>query len=99
MHAESGAGGHSGLSAPPAFATGYGVPSITQRGNNRQDVFFVDDDRRRYLELLGEASERFGLKVAGYCLMTNHLHLVATPSAAQTGQAAFAAVAACWPMT
>ena len=27
---------------------------ITQRGNNRQDVFFVDDDRQVYLELLGE---------------------------------------------
>jgi len=30
-----------------------GVPChITQRGNNQQDVFFVDDDRRVYLELL-----------------------------------------------
>ena len=27
---------------------------IVQRGNNRQDVFFVDDDRRGYLELLAE---------------------------------------------
>ena len=30
---------------------------ITQRGNNRQDVFFTDDDRRVYLELLGEVGE------------------------------------------
>ena len=58
-----------------------GVPHhITQRGNNRQDVFFVDDDRRVYLELLRAQSERFGLKVLGYCLMTNHVHLVATPT-------------------
>jgi len=28
------------------------VHHITQRGNNRQDVFFVDDDRRKYLEVL-----------------------------------------------
>ena len=27
---------------------------VTQRGNNKQDVFFVDDDRRVYLELLWE---------------------------------------------
>ena len=27
---------------------------ITQRGNNRQDVFFVDDDRRVCLALLKE---------------------------------------------
>jgi len=58
-----------------------GVPHhITQRGNNRLAVFFVDDDRRVYLELLRAQSERFGLKVLGYCLMTNHVHLVATPA-------------------
>ena len=52
---------------------------VTQRGNNGQDVFFVDDDRRVYLCLLGEQSERFGLTIDGYCLMTNHVHLIATP--------------------
>ena len=52
---------------------------ITQRGNNQQDVFFVDDDRRAYLELLQKAAQQFGLAVHGYCLMTNHMHLVATP--------------------
>jgi putative transposase len=52
---------------------------VTQRGNNRQDVFFVDDDRRQFLALLAEAAERFGLTVDGYCLMTNHIHLVVTP--------------------
>ena len=58
-----------------------GVPHhITQRGNNRQDVFFVDDDRRVYLELLAAQAERFGLKLLGYCLMDNHVHLVATPA-------------------
>ena len=52
---------------------------VVQRGNNRQDVFFVDADREYYLELLQEQSERFGLRVEAYCLMTNHVHLVATP--------------------
>jgi len=52
---------------------------VTQRGNNRQDVFFVDDDRRLFLALLAEAAERFELVVDGYCLMTNHVHLVVTP--------------------
>ena len=57
-----------------------GVPHhVTQRGNNRQDVFFVADDYRVYLKLLRERSERFGLEVLGYCLMTNHIHLVAVP--------------------
>ena len=52
---------------------------ITQRGNNRQDVFLVDDDRQVYLELLREQADKYGLEVVGYCLMTNHVHLVAIP--------------------
>ncbi len=52
---------------------------VTQRGNNRGDVFFVDDDRQAYLEMLQEQGERFGLEVQGYCLMTNHVHVIATP--------------------
>jgi putative transposase len=52
---------------------------ITQRGNNRQDVFFVDEDRRVYLELLQERAQKYGLEILAYCLMTNHVHLVAIP--------------------
>ena len=52
---------------------------ITQRGNNKQEVFFVDDDRRVYLEILKEQSQRFGLDVLGYRLMTNHVHIIAIP--------------------
>jgi len=58
-----------------------GVPHhVTQRGNNRQDVFFVDDDRRVYLEILRQQAARWRLDVLGYCLMTNHVHLVAVPA-------------------
>ncbi len=57
-----------------------GVPHhITQRGNNRQDVFLLDDDRRFYLETLRERSRRHRVTLLGYCLMTNHVHLVAIP--------------------
>lgn len=52
---------------------------ITQRGNNRQDVFFVDDDRRVYLDLLKQQADKYGLDVNGYCLMSNHIHLIAIP--------------------
>ena len=51
---------------------------VTQRGNNRQDVFFDDDDRSVYLELLREQVERFRVRVHGYCLMSNHVHLILT---------------------
>jgi REP-associated tyrosine transposase len=52
---------------------------ITQRGNNHQDVFYTDDDRRMYLELLKKQSKKYGLIIHGYCLMSNHVHIVATP--------------------
>jgi len=51
---------------------------VMQRGNRRADVFF-DDDRLRYRDLLQRYSERYGLTVLAYCLMTNHVHLVAVP--------------------
>ena len=57
---------------------------ITQRGNNRQDVFFMDDDRRLYLSLLKEHAEKYGLEILGWCLMANHIHLVARPSGQQS---------------
>jgi putative transposase len=57
-----------------------GLPHhVTQRGNNRQDVFFTNDDRRFYLKLLREQSSRYDLKIRAYCLMTNHVHLVVVP--------------------
>jgi putative transposase len=53
---------------------------VTQRGNNRQDVFFVDDDRRTFIDLLRESCGRFGMRLEAYCLMTNHVHLVTIPA-------------------
>lgn len=53
---------------------------ITQCGNNRQDVFFVDDDRQVYLDFLQAHCELYGFTVLGYCLMSNHIHLVGTPT-------------------
>ena len=48
-------------------------------GSRRADVLLGDDDRVRYRDLLQEYSERYGLTVLAYCLMTNHVHLVAVP--------------------
>ena len=52
---------------------------VTRRGSNRQDVFFVDDDRHVYLGLLGREAQRYGFEVKGYCLMPNHVHIVGVP--------------------
>ena len=57
-----------------------GVPHhITHRGNNRQDVFLSDEDRRRYQNLLRDQLEPCGVALLGWCWMTNHIHLVAIP--------------------
>ena len=52
---------------------------ITQRGNNRATVFFDDEDRRTYLKLLTTYAPKHSLRVWAYCLMANHIHLLAVP--------------------
>jgi len=56
---------------------------ITQRGNRREDVFFTPDDRRAYLAWLLRYCLQHDLEILAYCLMTNHIHLVAVPKAAE----------------
>jgi REP-associated tyrosine transposase len=57
-----------------------GVPHhITQRGNNRQDVFLVDEDRRSYIQTLRDKCQQHGVALLGYCLMTNYVHLIGIP--------------------
>jgi len=43
------------------------------------DVFFSDVDRYAYLDLLSEYGQRFGVSFLAWCLMTNHVHLIAVP--------------------
>jgi putative transposase len=48
---------------------------LTQRGNNRLATFLDDHDRTRYCRLLRERSACAGMRLLGYCLMTNRDHL------------------------
>jgi putative transposase len=52
---------------------------ITQRGNARRPVFCDPTDRQTYLQLLAENCRSFHLHLLGYCLMSNHVHLIAVP--------------------
>jgi putative transposase len=52
---------------------------VTQRGDRRETVFIARGDYQRYLNLLKEYSTSRGLGVVAYCLMPNHVHLVAIP--------------------
>jgi len=49
---------------------------VMNRGAGRQDVFISDAQRERFLELLGELADRFGVETHAYCLMDNHYHLL-----------------------
>jgi putative transposase len=52
---------------------------ITQRGNGRQQVFYVGQDYRLYLDLLRGYADAAQLRLWAYCLMPNHVHLIAVP--------------------
>lgn len=43
------------------------------------DIFFSDEDRAAYINFLAEQGERFGVHYLAWCLMTNHIHLIAVP--------------------
>jgi Transposase and inactivated derivatives len=54
---------------------------VIVRGNNRQQVFLDDQDRRVFLDFLAEAAQREQLLVHAFVLMDNHVHLLVTPEA------------------
>lgn len=57
---------------------------VIQRGNNREAVFFAEDDYAGYREWLAAAAAENGCAVHAYVLMTNHVHLLVTPAAADS---------------
>ena len=52
---------------------------ITQRGNRRMPTFFRNEDYEAYLSLLAEWCRTCRVEVWAYCLMPNHVHLIAVP--------------------
>ncbi len=52
---------------------------VVQRGNRRQPVFFSTADYRAYLRLMAFWCKQERVEVWAYCLMPNHVHLVAVP--------------------
>jgi putative transposase len=55
---------------------------ITQRGNRRQQTFFCDEDYQYYVELMGQWCGAHDVEILAYCLMPNHVHLIAVPQSA-----------------
>ena len=57
---------------------------VIQRGNNRGAIFFDADDYAHYRAWLAEAAAQCGCAIHAYVLMTNHVHLLVTPRAADS---------------
>ena len=53
---------------------------LSQRGKRREDIFLTDEDWELYLAGLEDYCQQHGVDVLAYCLMTNHIHLVAVPA-------------------
>jgi putative transposase len=61
----------------------YFIPGVTahiiKRGNNRSAVFSRSDDYNHFLALLRDAAARYATAIHAFALMTNHIHVMATP--------------------
>jgi len=61
-----------------------GMPHhVTQRGNRRQPTFFCEEDYAAYIELMADHCRDEGVAIWAYCLMPNHVHLIAVPETTQ----------------
>ena len=55
---------------------------VMNRGRRGEEIFTGKNDYTAFIELLKELVEDYNVKIAAYCLMTNHYHLlVQTPDA------------------
>ena len=52
---------------------------ITQRGNRLQQTFFCDEDYLVYIELMAQWCRHYNVALWAWCLMPNHIHLIAVP--------------------
>ncbi|MEN6324895.1 MAG: transposase [Syntrophomonas sp.] len=53
-----------------------GIYHVIVRGINRQEIYHDDDDYERYLMTLHRIGRESQLEIMGYCLMSNHAHLL-----------------------
>jgi putative transposase len=61
-----------------------GLPHhVTQRGNRRQQAFFCDEDYDCYVELMAQFCRAEQVEIWAYCLMPNHVHLIAVPQSVE----------------
>lgn len=65
---------------------------LVQRGHDRRACFHSEQDRLHYLSLLHEVLSRSVISLHAYVLMTNHIHLLVTPTVAGSVSSAIKAI-------
>jgi putative transposase len=68
----------------PRFVSDELVYHAINRGNNRAPVFADRDDYQAFLESLAKTKSRYPFRLLGYCLMSNHFHLLLRPGPEQS---------------
>ncbi|MEA3488863.1 MAG: transposase [Candidatus Omnitrophota bacterium] len=54
----------------------YACYHIIIRGNQKQNIFYIDENYQKYLSMLKKAKRKYEILSYAYCLMTNHIHLL-----------------------
>ena len=49
---------------------------IILRGNDKQDIFFEEQDYKKFIKEISNTKEKYKYELFAYCLMTNHVHLI-----------------------
>ena len=52
------------------------VYHVMLRGNDRQDIFYDDQDYIKFLKLMKITKEKYQCEIYEYCLMANHTHII-----------------------
>ena len=52
------------------------VYHVILRGNDKQDLFFEEEDYKKFIKEIKNTKEKYGYELYAYCLMTNHVHLI-----------------------
>ena len=53
-----------------------GIYHVMLRGINKQNIFEEAEDYKKMMDLLRQRKEAGGITLYGYCLMSNHIHLL-----------------------
>ena len=52
------------------------VYHVMLRGNDRQDIFYDNQDYMKFLKLIKITKEKYQCEIYEYCLMANHVHMI-----------------------